>query len=182
MLKFFYGEPSATISVTLIHKLSAEYQFDAVKPGLLIEKISWVVLKTITGNDNVNQQFCKLYNRTREFQTILSSDNTCCWYLLYNTVHQLKCLRNNWTTEKCQKLSFDKNSVPSFLNGKDLYQAEKDTILKTTPLTCSAVYPSKLQQQKGYDVLKVSSDRVITTFKLQGAGDTASFIQLILDW
>ena len=183
MLKCLHGGPSVMVSVTPVHKLTSKYQFDVVKEAaVLVEKSGGIVIGSITDNHKINQQFYKLFNRTCDFQAIHPLDDTRFWYLLFDSVHLLKCIRNNWITEKSQKLSLDKESVASFSDVKDLYKAEKDNILKTTPLTCSAVCPSKLQLQSVQHVLKVFNDRVVAALKLQGACETASFIQFILNW
>ena len=98
------------------------------------------------------------------------------WYLLFDTVHLLKSIRNNWITEKCQRLALDKQSVGSFLDVKKLYEAEKDSILKTSPLTQSAINPSKLQLQNAQRVLRVINNKVVAGLKLQGSFETSNFI------
>ena len=65
---------------------------------------------------------------------------------------------------------------------KNLHQAEKDNILKSTPLSCAAVCPSRLQLQNVQHVLRVFNEKVVAALKLQGSSETATFIQQILDW
>ena len=183
MLKCLHGGPSVMVSVTPVHKLTAKYQFDVVKEAAaLVEKSGGIIIGSITDNHKINQQFCKIFNRNCDYQAIHPLDNTRFWYLLFDTVHLLKSICNNWITEKSQKLSLDKESVASFSDVKDLYKTEKDNILKTTPLTFSAVYPSNLQLQNVQHVLKVFNDKVVAALRLQRACETASFVQFILDW
>ena len=102
--------------------------------------------------------------------------------MLFDTVHLLKCLRNNWITEKCKKLSFDGETVGSFADVQELYEAEKNSILKATCLTSSSVYPTRLQLQNVGHVLKVFDDRVVAGLKLQNKMETANFIQQVITW
>jgi len=183
MLKCLHGGPSVMVSVTPVHKLTSEFQFNIVKEAaVLVENSGGIVLGSITDNHKINQQFCKLFDRIHDFQAIHPLDASRFWYLLFDTVHLLKCIRNNWISEKCQKLCFDNESVASFSDVIDLYKEEKNSILKTTSLTYSSVYPSKLQLQNVQHVLKVFDDRVVAALRLKTAFESANFIQFISDW
>ena len=91
---------------------------------------------------------------------------------MFDTVHLLKCLRNNWISEKCQKLSLDNKAVGSFSDVKSIHQYEKENILKSIPLSHAAVYPSSLQLQNVQNVLKVFNEKVVAALKLKGAYET----------
>lgn len=183
MMKCLHGGPSVMVSVIPVHKLTALYQFTVVKEAAAIVEMSGgIVLGSMTDNHKINQQYCKLFNRITECQAIHPLDDQRVWYLLFDTVHLLKCLRNNWITEKCQKLSLDNKTVGSFSDVKNLYQAEKDNILKSTPLSFAAICPSRLQLQNVQHVLRIFNEKVVAALKLQGAFETATFIQQILDW
>ena len=82
----------------------------------------------------------------------------------------------------CQKLTFGNQAIGSFSDVKKLYEAEKDSILKTYPLTGAAVHPSNLQLQNVQHVVRVFNEKVVAALKLQGSDDTASFIQFVLNW
>ena len=141
MMKCLYRGPSVMVSVTPVHKLTSDFRFNVVKAAA-------VKLGSITDNHKVNQQYCKLFrfSKTNDCSTANHPlDETLVWYLLFDTVHLLKCIRNNWITEKCQRLTLNKQSIGSFSDVKKLYEAEKDSILKTSPLTQAAINPSNLQ-------------------------------------
>lgn len=183
MMKCLHGGPSLMISITPVHKLTSSYQFEIVKEAATtVENSGGVVLGSITDNHKINQQFCKMFDRVHDFQAIHPLDSQRAWYLLYDTVHILKCIRNNWLTEKCQKLSLDNQTVGSFSDVRELYKEEKNNILKTTPLTQTAVNPSRLQLQNVQHVLRVFNDKVVAALRLKGASETANFIQQVLDW
>ena len=57
-----------------------------------------------------------------------------CQCYIYDTVHLLKCIRNNWISEKTTTITFDDITIGYFKDVQDLYKFEKDSILKTTPL------------------------------------------------
>ena len=86
-------------------------------------------------------------------------------------------------SEKCQRLTFgDEQPTGSFQDVKKLYESEKNSILKTTPLTQDSVQPSKLQLQNVKHVLKVFNEKVVAALRIQGSQDTADFIQSVLNW
>lgn len=183
MLKCLHGGPSVMISIIPVHKSTASYQFDVVKENAAtVEKAGGVVIGSITDNHKVNQHFCKLFERKSDWEAVHPLDDQRSWFLLFDTVHLLKCIRNNWITEKCLSLSLDGETVGSFSDVRALYASERDHILKTTPLTQSSVYPSLLQLQNVRHVLNVFNDKVVAALNLRGACDTARFIQQVLDW
>lgn len=60
-----------------------------------------------------------------------------------------------------------------------VYKSESSSILKFTPLTRSAVYPSHLELQNVKLVLRVFNENVISALKLSGYFDTTAFIQQV---
>ena len=79
-------------------------------------------------------------------------------------------------------MTFDNQVTGSFSDVRKLYDAEKANLLKTSPLTDAAVRLSKLQLQNVQHVLKVFNDKLEAALRLQKCGDTADFIQFVLNW
>ena len=183
MMKCLHGGPSVMVSITPVHNPTGSYQFSVVKENAaIVENAGGVVVGSITDNHKINQHYCKLFTRKSDFEAVHPLNPERPWFLLYDSVHLLKCIRNNWISEKCQKLSLDGKTIGSFSDVRALYESEKNNILKTTSLTFASVYPSRLQLQNVQHVLKVFNDKVVAALRLQGAYDTASFIQQVLDW
>jgi len=185
MMKSLYKGPSLMISVTPVHRLTADYQFHCVKEAAAaVERAGGRVIGSITDNHKVNQHYCKLFDRSGNCNATVNHplDRKRPWFLLYDTVHLLKCIRNNWISEKCQKISLDNITTASFTDVQELYESEKFSILKTTTLTKFAVNPSRLQLQNVKHVLKVFNEKVVASLKLRGCHDTATFIETILNW
>ena len=61
------------------------------------------------------------------------------WFLLFDPVQLLKCIRNNCITEKCTQLTIDGVTYGFFDDVRAVNDSEKDNILKTTPLTYASV-------------------------------------------
>ena len=185
MVKCLHGGPSIMLSVIPVHTLTASCQFEDVKKATaLVEKTGGIVLGSITDNHKINQLYCKMFDKEEESSASAKHplDANRSWYLLFDTVHLLKCIRNNWITEKSQRLTLDNMTVGSFSDVKTLYELEKNSILKTTRLTYASVNPSKLQLQNVQHVLRIFHEKVIAGLALQGCSATAEFIQFVLNW
>ena len=130
--------PSIMISVIPVRRLSSDFQFEMVKKAAaLIENSGGMVIGSITDNHKINQRYNTLLDRRNNFCAVHPLDNIRQWYLLYDTVHLLKCKRNNnWLSEK----SFDGTVVGKFADVLSLYKSESGNLLKCTQLTHSAVY------------------------------------------
>lgn len=188
MAKLLHRGPSVMISITPVHKLTGAFQFEVVKEAAkVVESAGGRVLGSITDNHKVNQQFCKQFvagEPSRDISAIVPHplDSRRLWFLLFDTVHLLKCIRNNWISEKCQTISLDGETAASFSDVRLLYEEEKDSILKTTPLTQASVNPSRLQLQNVQHVLKVFNSKVVAALELRKLHDTALFIRTIVEW
>ena len=183
MMKCLHAGPSLMVAVTPVHKLTGLYQFQVVLDvAAAVEEAGGVVVGSITDNHKINQHYCKQFTQLSDCTAVHPFNEDRVWFLLYDTVHLLKCIRNNWITEKCLRLSIDGKIAGSFTDIRNLYKAEKESILKTTPLTQSAVYPSKLQLQNVTHVIHVFNEKVIASLRLRGNNETADFIEQVLEW
>ena len=89
------------LSIIPIHKLKASFQFEEVKKAAaVIEKSGGVVVGSITDNNKVNQHYCTMFSENRGHKAAHPLDESKEWYLLFDTVHLFKSIRNNWYSEK----------------------------------------------------------------------------------
>ena len=107
-------------------------------------------------------------------------------YLLIDTVHILKSIRNNWITEKDQKLCLGDSSSPGdWHHTVNLYEAERFSLIKNTTLTRLAVSPSPMKRQSVSLVLKVVNDKTIAalrSFRDDSVKPTVNTLCYILEW
>lgn len=101
MMKCIHRGPSIMVSVTPVHKLTAAFQYQKVRQAAdIVEVAGGNVIGSITDNHKINQQYCRLFDRPTDSKcpatAIHPLDDTRKWYLLFDTVHLLKCIRNNW--------------------------------------------------------------------------------------
>ncbi|KAF2361581.1 hypothetical protein FHG87_007663 [Trinorchestia longiramus] len=115
--------PSLMISMTPVHKLTAAYELERVKEAAAaVERAGGRIIESITDNHKVSQQFGKLFDRLGDCSATAKHplDNERVWFLRFDTVHLLKCICNNWISEKGQKISLDNGTTGSFADVKKL--------------------------------------------------------------
>lgn len=72
-------------------------------------------------------------------------------FLLYDFVHVMKCIRNNWLTEKCGELQYEFDGciqVARWEHLKMLYNAESNSLVKLSKLNEVSVSPKPIERQK----------------------------------
>ena len=108
-------------------------------------------------------------------------------FLLYDFVHILKAVRNNWIAEKCKKLSFEddgKIKHASWAHIIDLYRHEQEHLVKLSKLTNVSVFSRPIERQKVSTCLKIFCDETITALKthtcVKEADDTIRFLEIFV--
>ena len=101
MSKCLHRGPNIMMSVTPLHKLTTAFHFEVVKQtATVVEQAGGTVLGSITDNRKINQLSCKMFDRSSESDCSATAtyplDGTRNWYRLFDTVHLLMCVRNNW--------------------------------------------------------------------------------------
>ena len=69
-------------------------------------------------------------------------------FLLFDYVHLLKSIRNNWITEKVKELEFfhdSKKMTAKWSAVENLYKIEKNNFIKQSLLNEAAVYPKPIE-------------------------------------
>ena len=72
-------------------------------------------------------------------------------FLLYDYVHIMKCIRNNWLTERCGELEYEFNGEVQIAKWSDLnllFEAESNSFIKLSKLTEVAISPKPIERQK----------------------------------
>ena len=112
-------------------------------------------MKAVIYDDNrSNQPFFKLFD-TEPQQPWLTKGGI---YLLYDFVHFLKNIRNDWLTEKMEELTFYERGmikVARWSNLVELYKLEAEGLVKMSKLTKVYVYPKPIESQSVATCLRV---------------------------
>ena len=154
------GVPAFVARLISIFSLSAELVYEHVNLLLqIIHECNGYVFLIMNDNLKSNQKMFSMFHKNFESKSIFSikrpieNDQYCELFLLYDPVHLLKNIRNNWCTEKCKKLKFfDKENnttcVASWSDLVDVFKKESEGIVTVTTMSYAALYPTNFDKQK----------------------------------
>ena len=115
-------------------------------------------------------------------------------FLLFDSVHLLKCMRNNWLNNKKNIETF---VIPSPSNLrieeevslqplKELYAKERNQCVKLAPgLSEKVLFPNNLERQNVQLVVRLFDEKnvaALKTMNLPGVSGTVAFLQQIMSW
>ena len=128
-----------------------------------ISVIRYITSIIVDGN-RTNQNFFKRFGTVAN-KPWLTFDGI---FLLYDFVHLLKSIRNDWLTEKTGEIAFkedDKSFVAKWSDLIQLYEIENTTNLSgvcgVSKLTEAAVCPKPLERQRVSTCLKVFCEELL---------------------
>jgi hypothetical protein len=166
MVKCLFGGPSFLTKLIPVCKLDAKFQYDQFVPlakSINLEDGGEVIAAILDGN-RVNQKFFKLFDTSPERPWYAKKYT---FFLLFDYVHLLKCIRNNWLTEKCGELKFVWSGREMIARWSDLvmlYELEKNSLTTLSRLNHVAVHPKPVERQRVSTCLRVFCDETIAAF------------------
>ena len=162
-----------------------------------VTRAGYRIVSVISDNNVVNRKmFMELSGTGRlvpYIQNPINVDERI--YILFDTVHLLKCIRNNWINDVEKSFifpDFSDNTVilnAVFSDLINIYHMEKESILKDGyKLTWKSLFPNNIDRQNVKLALKVFDRTTIAalevlgphTSKLQHWEGTAQFISIVL--
>ena len=190
MVRSFFDKTSFVIRFVPVFSLTAEKLLSCLLNVLTVVENSGGRAEAImSDNLSVNRKLHSLlrsqFSQIGDFAIVHPVVPERKLYLLFDPVHLLKCLRNNWETEKTKRLMF---SLPGEMNfriahWKDLvavYDKEKDFPVRRTTLTYAALHPSSIEKQKVSLALQVFNEKTVAALIQDDFNDTAAFVSFIL--
>ena len=181
MVKCLLGGPKFMADCIPIFTLTAKFQYDNVVRVIEeIQNIDGQVIAVICDNNRINQRFFSLFpDFDNQKPWVVRNPSTCSspLFLLNDIVHLIKSFRNNWLTAESGEFNFTVNSslsetmvqcgillnddcVGKWSEVRQLYEKQRESFLKRTSLTKTAVYPSPLERQKVSLALAVINEKV----------------------
>ena len=121
-----FGGKKVLYKALPVFRLDADFQYE--KTMLIInsiKKCDGTIVAILCDNNRVNQSFFKKFDCITPW---CIKDNT---FLLFDYVHILKSIRNNWLTERTQELRFfdnDESKVAKWSDLKKLNSLETHTV------------------------------------------------------
>lgn len=189
MVVCLYGGPKFLSKMLPVSGLKSQFLFEQIDAThQAIESSGGDVKAIISDGNRTNQSFFKLY-KTIPNKPWLTENGT---YLLFDFVHLLKNIRNNWLTEQMGELTFKDDGIVRIAKWghlTKLYLLESRSSLKMSKLNEIAVAPKPIERQKVNTCLKVFCEETYNAI-LNHPGmkdqndreDTAIFIKKVMTW
>ena len=142
-----FGGKKKLFKVVLVYRLDPSFQYNQSVNILKIVQQNEGCIKAI-----LFDIFFNMFDLEKPRKTV---NNV---YLLFDHVHLMKSIRNNWISEKLQELSYDNGQTAKWEHIKTLYEKEKNAIVKLSKLTKTAVSSKPIECQNVLLCLKVFCD------------------------
>lgn len=182
MLRPLMGAPSFVCRLFPVYELTSGFLLNAIRSIIQsVHSMGGIVFALMCDNHKVNQAAYRSIAKEEEPWLGHHPAGDFPLFLLYDTIHLFKNIRNNWITEKTRTLTITINNEN--LTGKwadlvSLYDAEKNAIVRRSSLNFQAVHPSILERQKVSLVFNVFSDKTVAALQMDGRNQTAEFISV----
>ena len=189
-------------------KMDAKFLFKLIKNTVeSLEKIGFKVISVITDNNSINRKAMSSFASPPQLSIVYPHpcDSTRPLFYILDSVHILKCIRNNWLSQKSEdkcfkfpsfqygNISTSQNSdgvLASFSSLKELHHVETESLVKYAyRLSAKALQPSNLERQNVRLVLRIFNDHVShalqelgSKFAIPHFHDTAAFIKIVTTW
>ena len=139
MIKYLYGGPEFIYKVYPISNLTAKFLYDegqSIVKAIESEQQNKVIA-VITDGHRTNQKCfstCAMDSPSRSKPWLSKNSDI---FLLFDYVHVVKYLRNNWLIEKTKRLQYIFNGLTHVAKWSDLVElkeAERNSLLKLSKL------------------------------------------------
>ena len=189
MVSCMFGGPNFLSKILPVSRLNSTFLHEQVQLSIdCIEQAGGRVKAVICDGNRNNQALFKLFGADSQTPWKTRSDV----FLLFDYVHILKNIRNNWLTEMTGELTFQVDGVTRTAKWRhllELHKLECDSLVKMSDLNEVAVSPKPIERQKVSTCLRVFSEKTYHALlhhpgmeKFDGVGDTAIFINKVLTW
>lgn len=209
MVNSVFSKFKDVVHVLPASKMIGETLHNLIKKTVVgLEMIGFSVIAVITDNNAINSKAMSFFAQPPALQTWyphpVNSERPL--FFLFDCVHILKCIRNNWLNLKnvgkcfrfpqfsfmdiCSNVSDSDKSKASFQALRRLYDVESGNLLKFAyKLSFKALSPSNLERQKVFLVLQVFNVYVAQALlalgpvhHIQNYFNTSVFIKIISTW
>lgn len=201
MIQSFLSSYKDVAHILPVNSLTAEMFHAFIKKVIIgLEVIGFNVIVLVTDNNAINKKAVSLFSSPP--QLCVKYENPACperdLFFLFDSVHILKCVRNNWINQKNPGTCMfypDFNDLSlfntaSFQALKKLHEIESGKLLKYSyGLTEKALSPTSFERQNVKLALQVINSVVAEGLELVGEEEqishykqTAEYIKIIFRW
>lgn len=184
-----FGNFKTVVSLVPVKKLTSSELHELILKNLeLLNVCGFRVLSIVSDNNRVNQGMFK--SLCQNSNSSISFDyHSLPVFVMYDPVHILKNIRNNWINLKdadkaFNYISFESNTLKTakFSSIQTLYKNESNSMIKLAPnLNYKTCYPTNLERQNVKLVMNLFNEKTISAIKTFD-NDTAEFMEIILKW
>ena len=189
------------VSIIPVQQMTAIYLCELIKQVIInVSNAGYRVISVISDNNVVNRNSFKMLANSDHLVPFITNpvNEEEKIFILFDSVHILKCIRNNWLNLKNSKKTFtfpkfNDDSVllnASFCDLKTVYEIENSsTIKKAYRLSWKALHPHSIERQNVKLVLRIFNETNVAALKCLGPDNpdklvnwngTADFIECIL--
>ena len=171
-----------------IAKSNSQFLYEQIRLTIdVVNQSSGIVKAVIYDGNRNNQAFLRLFD-TEPQQPWLTKGAI---YLLYDFVHLLKNITNNWLTEKMGELAFYERGMKKVARWShlvELYKLEAEGVVKVSKLMEVSVYPKPIERQSVATSLRVCCEENYTAIinhrgmrNVDGREHTTAFIKIVVN-
>ena len=169
MLASIFSKNKDVAALQPVKNLDTSFLHDIVMKALkMVESAGYKVVALISDNNRINRNvFGAICGGTLKPSIVHPLDSSRQLFFLFDSVHLLKSIRNNWINQINQTFIFPRvdgsTAKACFAHLKQLYDSERNAIAKLAPgLTVMALHPNNTQRQNVTLALKVFAEKNIS--------------------
>lgn len=206
MLSSVFSQYKDVVHVMPTKCLLAENLFDIIKRVIIgLEDIGFKVLSVITDNNAINKKAMSFFCSPSKLSIVYPHPvrTSSPLFFLFDSVHILKCIRNNWLGQKderkcmmfpkfCYNGNHELDNIQSapFSSLHKLYALESQSLVKYCyKLTSKALSPTTFERQNVNLVLQIFNEYTIQGLLTLGKqeclpnyAEIAEYIQIFYIW
>ena len=202
MLQSLFSKYKDVVHILPVKKITGETLHSILKSIILgLENIGFKVVVVVSDNNSINRKRMNLFNNPlSDYIYPHPCDPNRPLFFCIDTVHLIKCVRNNWINQKnIEKAMYypdfntsqNKVLTASFKCIRNVYEQESGSLLKYGyTLTRKALWPTSLEKQSVKLALQIFNDSVSKGLLEVAQGNnailncesTASFINIFSTW
>ena len=157
-----YGGPNFLTKMLPVAILIAEFVQDEINETREAIIVANGEVKVLICDDNrVNQRYFKMFVTVPNKPWLTEGG----LFLLFDFLHLIKRLRNNWLMEKTKEILFYENGVAKIAKWSHLvtlYRLESSCIIKLSKLNEVVISPKPIERQKVSTCLRVYCEETFT--------------------
>lgn len=172
MIQSLLSDFKDVVYILPVNKMNANNLFAIIKKILLgLETIGFKIIVIVTDNNSINRKALSYFANPPQSSIVYPNplEKNRPLFVINDTVHILKCIRNNWINLKNDNLTFcfpdfenlDITRYASFKAVRDLYDVESQKLIKYGyGLSIKAIWPSTFERQNVKLVLQIFNERI----------------------